>query len=201
MLQICRPDPVSPPLPFVNFFLCVSTYQKQSRHTHIHGVCFLSSYIVTLLSNPFNPILCGNKYTFILFYLNLPITGSATLITFYFSLIRTKQIKRRLYCGCIEDVQVFEEKKYIVPTVCCSFCHLITCQVSCRYAFIQSGLNSSIRNFGMQDRFQQLNLLRRLFRKIPNFSFVPSSLVSNLYLFNSVFRIRRPRKFLILPDL
>ena len=40
----------------------MSTYQKQSRHTHIHGVCFLSSYIVTLLSNPFNPILCGNIY-------------------------------------------------------------------------------------------------------------------------------------------
>ncbi len=42
-------------------------------NTHIHGVCFLSSYIVTLLSNPFNLILCGNKYTFIylfIFYFN-----------------------------------------------------------------------------------------------------------------------------------
>jgi hypothetical protein len=47
----------------------VSTYQKQSRHTHIHGVCFLSSYIVTLLSNPFTPILCGNKYTFIYYFI------------------------------------------------------------------------------------------------------------------------------------
>ncbi len=64
----------SPPLPFVNFvYVCrlssLSTYQKQSRHTHIHGVCFLSFYIVTLWSNPFNPILCGNKYTFIYLFI------------------------------------------------------------------------------------------------------------------------------------